>query len=182
MEETISLDEATRSDGHDILEMLREIPALETGFENDAHALEPEKFEEYLKCRMRLSKGINLNLGEVPMTTFWLRIGGYPVGMSRIFHLQNFKLLNEVLNDVGFISYCVRPSERNKKYGNLILRKTLEKAREMKYGKVLLVCQEKNLASRKCIENNGGVFEKTHDAQCHYWITFGDTGTAAVRQ
>jgi predicted acetyltransferase len=44
------------------------------------------------------------------------------------------------------------------------------------------VCQEKNLASRKCIENNGGVFEKTHDAQCHYWITFGDTGTAAVRQ
>jgi len=165
-----SLENAALDDGIEILDMLNEIPALESGFENPASNLQPERFREYLKQCVSLSEENHVPAGQVRMTTYWLRIDDSPVGISRIFHLNNFSLLGEILNNVAFISYCIRPSERNKKYGNLILKKTLNKAIELKYEKMLLVCSEENVASKKCITNNGGILGKTHDRQCHYWV------------
>jgi predicted acetyltransferase len=165
-----SLENVALEDGIDVLDMLNEIPALESGFENSASNLQPELFREYLKQCASLSEENHVPAGQVRMTTYWLRIDDHPVGISRIFHLNNFSLLGDILNNVAFISYCIRPSERNKKYGNLILRKTLEKVIELKYEKMLLVCGEENIASKKCITNNGGILGKTHDRQCHYWV------------
>jgi predicted acetyltransferase len=157
-------------DGIEILHMLNEIPALESGFENSAHNLLPERFTEYLEQCVRLSGESQAPTGRIPVTTYWLRIDGCPVGISRIFHLNNFSLLGDTLNNVAFISYSIRPSERSKKYGNFIVRKTLDKAIELNYKKMLLVCGEENVASKKCILNNGGLLERTHDGQCHYWV------------
>jgi predicted acetyltransferase len=43
--------------------------------------------------------------------------------------------------------------------GSAILRLTLEKARVMNLGRVLLVCNAQNVASSRIIESNGGQLE-----------------------
>jgi predicted acetyltransferase len=56
----------------------------------------------------------------------------------------------------GHIGYYIRPSQRGKGYGNLILHLSLEKARELGLKRVLVTCDDNNDASLKTIENNGG--------------------------
>ncbi|GCE13814.1 GNAT family N-acetyltransferase [Tengunoibacter tsumagoiensis] len=68
--------------------------------------------------------------------------------------------LNETLLRIGgHIGYKVRPSRRLQGYGTQLLRLGLEKAREMGLRRVLITCDETNVASRKVIEANGGQFE-----------------------
>lgn len=52
------------------------------------------------------------------------------------------------------------PSERQKGYASEMLRLILPVCREFGESKVLLTCDKKNVASRKTIVKNGGVFEK----------------------
>ena len=56
----------------------------------------------------------------------------------------------------GHIGYSVRPDCRGRGIGTELLRLGLEKARKLGLGRVMLSCQENNLASRKIIETNGG--------------------------
>ena len=60
----------------------------------------------------------------------------------------------------GRIGYSVRPSQRRKGYASEILRLTLEKAAQYGFQKILITCNEPNIASAKIIEKNGGVLEK----------------------
>ena len=60
----------------------------------------------------------------------------------------------------GHIGYSVCPAERCKGCGTEILRLGIEKAKALSLQRVLLSCYKDNAASRKVIENNGGVFEK----------------------
>lgn len=174
MEAKISLDKASVMDADDVLDMLREIPVLETGFENAACNLRKNEFGEFLSKTVRLSEEPASISGQVRTTTYWLRINGYPVGTSRLFHLHNFRIIDEIVDNAGLVSYSIRPSQRNKKCGILIAKETLRKAAEFGYKKVLMVCAETNIASRKCIEHNGGQWQRTHDGQCHYWVSLAD--------
>ena len=61
----------------------------------------------------------------------------------------------------GHIGYSIRPSKRNRGYGTKILALALEKASDLGLGKALVTCDSDNLASRKIIERNGGVFESS---------------------
>jgi predicted acetyltransferase len=60
----------------------------------------------------------------------------------------------------GHIGYSIRPERRQRGYGQRILGLTLKKAREVGLAKVLITCDEDNIASKKIIEANGGVFEQ----------------------
>ena len=77
----------------------------------------------------------------------------------------------------GHIGYSVRPSERRKGYGKLMLQKALEVCKEINLNKVLITCLEDNIASAKIIEACGGVHEKTvfdeknyQERLKRYWI------------
>ncbi|MBQ8131860.1 MAG: GNAT family N-acetyltransferase [Bacilli bacterium] len=77
----------------------------------------------------------------------------------------------------GNIGYFIRPKERGKGYGNLILKEALKKAKEFGLEKVLITCHEKNIASAKVIEANGGEYDTDYydsviDETFHrFWIT-----------
>src|SRR3989344_4260430 len=72
--------------------------------------------------------GINLPKHRVPQTKYWL-VGGDRkfIGEISIRHRLNKKLMNFG----GHIGYWVRPSERGRGYGKLMLRLALPKARRL---------------------------------------------------
>ena len=87
--------------------------------------------------------------GLVPSTTYLAvrEIDNYIVGMIDIRHY-----LNEFLTQVGGnIGYDVRKSERNKGYAKQMLKLALEKCKDLKMKKVLITCDEDNIASEKVI-------------------------------
>lgn len=111
--------------------------------------------------------------GVVPQTTFWLLLNGARiVGESRLRHFLNPSLEIEG----GHIGYVIRPSERRKGYGTLILALTMEKARRIGLPRVLVTCDTDNIGSAKIIRKNGGVFAgeayspRTRKAVSRYWI------------
>ena len=79
---------------------------------------------------------------------FWLIIDGRPVGVGKLRHYLNDSLMTVG----GHIGYSIRPTERGKGYGNLILKELLKKAREKGIADVLVTCREDNIRSRKVIE------------------------------
>ena len=96
---------------------------------------------------------------------------------NHIYGALNFRhYLNDYLMQYGgHIGYGVRPSERGKGYGNLILLEGLKIAKKFGLTKVLLTCDENNIPSARVIQGNGGVFEskvyKTDGWIQRYWIT-----------
>ena len=161
------LREASVDDGLDVFEMLREIGPGENGFVNSGHDLSCSDFPGYLKRHVDMSKGLGIDLSRyVPQTTYWLFVDGRPVGVGRLRHR-----LNEFLMTVGgHVGYSIRPSERGKGYGNLILAELLEKARQLGIADVLITCREDNAPSRKVIERNGGILEDVIDGGCRYLV------------
>jgi predicted acetyltransferase len=115
-----------------------------------------EDFDGFLESLENHRTGKNLPAGRVGYNTFCLFVGGKIVGSGSLRHK-----LNETLAVYGgHIGYAVRPSERRKGYGSMILQLTLEKAREFGLQRVFLTCDTDNIASAKIIEKNGGRLEK----------------------
>ena len=117
--------------------------------------------------------GCNLPEGWVPQSTFWLvRDDECILGCSRVRH----RLTASLSHEGGHIGYDVRPRERGKGLGPLLLRLTLEKARELGLEEVLITADEANVASWKVIERNGGRREAgplsgTRGPFRRYWIS-----------
>ena len=59
----------------------------------------------------------------------------------------------------GHVGYVVAPSFRRKGYATEILRQTLPIARSAGLNRILLTCDDDNVASQRVIEVNGGVLE-----------------------
>ena len=112
-------------------------------------------FEKYIKDLDNQSKGINLKTGYVPATTYWLVKNNVIVGVARLRHKLNDKLLKIG----GHIGYDVPPSQRRKGYGTVLLKLTLQKAKEKGIKKILVTCDKNNIASAKIIQENGGILE-----------------------
>ena len=61
----------------------------------------------------------------------------------------------------GHCGYSVRPAERGKGYAKEMLRLNIMNAAKLGIERMLVTCDEGNIASEKTILANGGVFEKT---------------------
>lgn len=128
-------------------------------------------FETFVEQLKNLSNKIWYNPFFIPETIYWLIIDGKFVGRLSIRHRLN----RDYLKYKGHIGYAIIPSERNQSYGNLILKLGLEKAKQMGFSKVLLTCRVDNLASKKIIEKNNGVYENSKtdrdgSIKLRYWI------------
>ena len=116
----------------------------------------PEDFPAFVQRLRDAVKGEGLPVGYVPCSTYWLvRNGQTILGTSNLRH----QLTPMLLEEGGHIGYSIRPSERRKGYGTLILRLTLERARQLGITRALVTCDHGNIASAGVIRNNGGVFQ-----------------------
>ncbi len=110
--------------------------------------------------------------GELPYEDFWMMEGEQWIGKLTL----RTTLDERHLHAGGHIGYEIRPSRRRSGFGTTLLRLGLEKARQRGLFRVLLTCDETNLASQKVIENNGGQLENLVEVEgqtarkMRYWI------------
>ena len=127
-------------------------------------------FPNYIKKMNESRKGINLSPGRVMQTTYWAMRGDNFVGILKL----RPKLNKMLLSRGGNIGYSVIPSQRKKGYATEMLKLGLGKAKKLGIKKVLITCLEKNVASRKVIEANGGILEnkiKTEEGVLlRFWV------------
>jgi predicted acetyltransferase len=134
-------------------------------------------FEGYLREITDPSGTISLPTGEVvpkvPFSIHWLIEDEEFIGEASIRHELNDWLLREG----GHIGYGIRPSRQRRSYGRLILALALEECRRLGIERVLVTCDDENVASARIIEANGGVLENIIDeaVQCRrlrrYWVS-----------
>jgi predicted acetyltransferase len=135
------------------------------------------RYDNYDEWLLKLHKDLDLSNiaeGRVPANTYFLvrTSDNRIIGMINIRHRLNEFLFNEG----GHIGYSIRPTEREKGYGTLILNLGLEKCKELNLKKVLLTCDKTNIASGKVIQNNGGMLENELYSETfseiiqRYWI------------
>ncbi len=153
-------------DGADIYDMLQELPEDENGFINGCHGMTFEEYQQWLVKSDNVSKGIGLKDWMVPQTVYWLYADGMPVGMGKLRH----RLTDRLLEEGGHGGYAIRPTQRSKGYGKLLLKLLLQEARSLGIGRLLLTVQNHNLPSVKVALANGGVIEKISDQRNYIWI------------
>jgi len=73
----------------------------------------------------------------------------------------------------GHIGYSVRASERRQGYTTEMLAQALEQCEILRIPRVLITCDQENIASAKTIKNNQGQLEQrfVHEGTLieHYW-------------
>lgn|GEM_PF-492919 len=152
--------------GSEIPDMIREIGPGENGFQNHGYDMNDTEFREYMMQCIDMSRGVDLAPGYVPQTLYWLYVDGRPVGYAKL-----REYLNEKLRLIGgHIGYSIRPTERRKSYGKILLGEVIKEAKKLNIPKAMITCYEENKASRSVIEGNGGRLADITDGECHYWI------------
>lgn len=111
-----------------------------------------KKFDDYRNER-------NLKPDRVGEDKFWLVDDetAYFIGEIAVRHRLNEALLQRG----GHIGYGVRYSEWNKGCGTRMLALALERAKALGLSRVLITCNDDNLASARVMEKNGFTLEDT---------------------
>ncbi|MFJ2618786.1 GNAT family N-acetyltransferase [Glutamicibacter sp. NPDC087344] len=122
----------------------------------DLHS--PQGFAQWVELLNELGRpGAVPPEGFAPQSTLWLERDGEYLGAVSLRHT----LMNEFLQEVGgHIGYGVRPSARGQGLAKLALAGALDEARGMGLQRVLVTCNDSNIASARTIEACGGKLER----------------------
>jgi predicted acetyltransferase len=128
---------------------------VDTGLTRLHSPIEDELFEDFVKRLNDNAQGLQLPVGYVPSTTFWLIEDMEFIGWVQIRH----NLAGGLFQRGGHIGYYIRVSKRKMGYGKKILELGLKEAKKLNLEKVSVTCDDNNLGSIKVIESNGGILE-----------------------
>ncbi len=139
-------------------------------------------FAAYIAERTDQSGTLTLPTGEivpkVPFDVFWLVDGDMFIGEVSVRYE-----LNAFLTKIGgHAGYGIRPSRQRQGYGKLILKLALEQCRCRGIERALVTCLDRNTASARVIEANGGQLENVIDdprgigLSRRYWIDLTTVG------
>jgi predicted acetyltransferase len=108
--------------------------------------------------------------GHVHASYWWITDSDQYIGAITLRH----RLTPALIEVGGHIGFSVRPSARRMGYASWALGAVLERARTRGMPKVLVTCDEDNVASARVIEVNGGVLEDIRQTASsparRYWI------------
>ena len=115
-----------------------------------------KNFRKLIEMFEGFPKGIGIPQGFVEHYTFWLiNKQNNILGVSNL----RMRLTDALKREGGNIGYGIRPKERGKGYGTILLSKTLKRAKDLGLNRVLLTCDKSNIGSVRVIKKNGGKFE-----------------------
>jgi predicted acetyltransferase len=168
----IDIRKLSLNDDIEIYRMLQELPYDENGFLNSMSGKSFDDYKKWLSQCVLSSEQTGIVDGwKVPQSTYWLIVDNKPVGMGKIRHF----LTDKLLADGGNIGYSIRPSERNKGFGNIFLSELLKECKNIGVDRALLTIQKDNIPSVKVALANKGVIEKSNDNLHYIWIECGCT-------
>jgi len=138
-----------------------------------AMGLQPDTdWADHLQMYDDVQHGRDLLESWVPATFLLAEMADEVVGRTSIRHE-----LNDWLEQFGgHIGYAVLPEFRRRGFASEILRQSLVVARSVGVGRVLVTCDDGNVASARVIERNGGALENIVDdpdssiRKRRYWI------------
>ena len=171
------LREINKFDKKELLEMVSEIKndTISDKFEGfrNIEKLTEDNFDDFL-IELEHNKNMKLYHPELVNQSTFILVddNNHIYGGTNIKHELNDELFNYGAN----IGYLIRPSERRKGYGTLILKLVLKECKKLGMKKVLVSCREENLWSAKIIEKNNGKYENSrykednNNTYRRYWI------------
>ena len=116
--------------------------------------------------------GIGLLEWQVPSTFELAIVDARIAGRLSVRHSLNAQLLQKG----GHVGYAVLPKFRQQGIGHRMMQRSLEITASLGIARVLVTCDETNVASRRIIESAGRIFESHHVGQSgdvptrRYWI------------
>ena len=123
-----------------------------------------KNFHRYIHKLQQHRNGKELPFHEVPYSTFWLTDGDKKI-------YGNLRIRHQILPVYGNVGYDIRPSFRGRGLGTLMLSLGLDKARDLRLERLKVACDEKNAASIRTIEKNGGQFlERIYDRRTRLYV------------
>jgi predicted acetyltransferase len=128
----------------------QEVMAAED-FEFALHLTDDTPWDDYLAARARQQAGVELAPGRVPSSFLVAEVGGEIVGRVSVRYALNDRLLA----NGGHIGFGVLPRFRRRGYASQMLRQALMVARAAGVDRVLVTCDEDNLASAAVLERCG---------------------------
>lgn len=105
----------------------------------------------------------------VPCHFFWITEGSEVIGFLAL----RTQLNDWLLEQGGHIGYSVVPSRRRRGHATRALTLAVGRAGELCIDRVLVVCDDENVASARTIEACGGVLEDIRHGHRRYWIETG---------
>jgi predicted acetyltransferase len=128
----------------------------------------PEEFADWV-ARLHRQEDVTVppEPDRVHCSYRWMVEGDRILGTIALRHELNDFLFNLG----GHIGYGVRPSERRRGLAGWALGETLVAAKELGLDRVLITCDDDNVASARTIERAGGVMEDMREGKRRYWIT-----------
>jgi predicted acetyltransferase len=139
-------------------------PGVEFTRRGLGHPAEFARFTSYLR-RERLA-GTPRPPGWVPYTVLWIVEGEEYLGRVSVRH----RLTEDLLTWGGHIGYGVRPGARRRGAATYGLGAVLPVCAALGIDPALVTCDVDNVASRRTIERNGGVYEDTREGKLRYWV------------
>ena len=104
--------------------------------------------------------------GYAPQTVLWWAAGDEYLGRLSIRH----RLTPHLLYHGGNIGFEVRPSARRRGHATAMLAAALPLAAALGIDPARVDCEAGNVASRRVIVNNGGVFDEERDDSLFFWV------------
>lgn len=128
-------------------------------------------FAAYVETLRRQRCGGDLPEGHVPATFLLAEVDAEVVGRVSVRH----QLTEWLAREGGHVGYGVRPQHRRRGFATEILRQSLVIARAVGVDRVLVTCDDSNVASASVIEAAGGVRDEEQPLagdppKRRYWI------------
>lgn len=138
----------------ELYKMYQDIPKEEIGSTNPINGMDyneySEKIEEYIRNETVIDEKLNTTT-----TRYVLYKDDYPIGEAGIRTTLN----DYWINRGSQIFYKIRISERNKGYGNIILKLALKECKKVGMKQVRINCNDNNIKSKSIILKNGGIVD-----------------------
>lgn len=131
---------------------------------------DPDAFALWVDWLAQMERpGAHVPEGRVPSSNRWILEDGRVVGTIAVRHE-----LNGFLRQTGgHIGYAVEPGSRRRGIARAALGLGLALAARRGIDRVLVTCEEDNIASARTIEGAGGVLEDVRGGLRRYWINTG---------